>query len=427
MTDAATSVARPGPLAGVTVVELASELGAPAAKMLGDLGADVIVVEPPGGAVTRGYGPFVDDVPDRDRSLFWWYYNTSKRSVVLDLDDAGDQERFRNLVAEADVVIEGESPGRLAGLGLSYDDLAAGAPRLIWTTVTSYGSLSARSNEPSTDLTILAGGGPVWSCGYDDHSLPPVRGGGNQAAHTASLWAVEGLLAALLWRDSNGRGQHVDVSAHAAVNVTTEAATYEWLVARATVQRQTARHAGVHPSLPTHARGIDGRYVNTGVPPRTAGEFQALLDLLDELALLEGFHEAVFLERGIEKGEISFADIVEDPEVAAIFAAGRSAMELIATHLPSYEFFVRMQGAGMASAAMVAPDEVIRDRHFVGRGFPVEVDHDDIGRIVVYPGAPFVAHGSPWRIARRPPRMGEHQEEILGAAPTGAWLLCREG
>lgn len=418
MTEVATSAARPGPLVDVTVVELASELGAPAAKMLGDLGADVVVVEPPGGAVTRGYGPFAGDVPDRDRSLYWWCYNTSKRSVVLDLDDAGDQERLRTLMAEADVVIEGERPGRLEELGLSYGHLAPRAPRLIWATVTSHGSHSPRSSEPSTDLTILAGGGPVWSCGYDDHSLPPVRGGGNQAVHTTSLWAVEGLLAALLWRDSSGHGQHVDVSAHAAVNVTTEAATYEWLVARATVQRQTARHAGVHPSLPTHAMGLDGRYVNTGVPPRTAREFQALLDLLDELALLEEFHEAVFLERGIEKGEISFADIVDDAEVAAIFAAGRSAMELIATHLPSNEFFVRMQSAGMASAAMTAPDEVLRDRHFLERGFPVEVHHDDIGRIVVYPGAPFIASGSPWRITRRPPQVGEHQAEIIGGAPT---------
>ncbi len=406
--------ARPGPLAGLKVVELASELAAPAAKMLGDLGADVVVVEPPGGAATRSYGPFVGDVADPERSLFWWYYNTSKRGVVLDLDDAADRDRFRALVAGADVVVEGEVPGRLADLGISYADLAAVAPRVVWTTVTSYGSQSPRSKEPSTDLTILAAGGPVWSCGYDDHTLPPVRGGGNQAAHTASLWAVEGTLAALVWRDSSGKGQHVDVSAHAAVNVTTEAASYEWLVARATVQRQTARHAGVHMSLPTHALGTDGRYVNTGVPPRTAREFRALLDLLGELGLLDDFHESVFLERGVEKGEISFADILEDSEVMAIFGAGRSAMELIAQHVPAYEFFVRMQDAGMACGVMAAPEEVLEDEHFVARGFPVEVDHDDLDRTVVYPGAPFIAHGSPWRIARRPPRVGEHQAEIFG-------------
>lgn len=405
---------RPGPLAGMRVVELASELGAAAAKMLGDLGADVVVVEPPGGAPTRGYGPFVDDEPDPDRSLFWWYDNTSKRSVVLDLEDPADRERFSSLVREADVVVEGEPPGRLAELGIAYSDLSGSAERVVWVTVTAYGSDSPRSSEPWTDLTILAAGGPVWSCGYDDHSLPPVRGGGNQAARTASLWAVDGVLAALVWRHRSGRGQHIDVSAHAAVNVTTEAATYEWLVAGKTVQRQTARHAAVKMSMPTHALGTDGRYVNTGVPPRTAREFQALLDLLDELGLREEFYEAVFLERGVERGEVSFADIFDDPEVMAIISAGRSAMELVATHLPSQVFFRRMQDAGVACGVMASPEEVLDDEHFVARGFPVEVEHAELGRRVVYPGAPFVAHGSPWRISRRPPRVGEHHDEVFG-------------
>ena len=83
---------------------------------------------------------------------------------------------------------------------------------------------------------MLAGGGPVWNCGYDDHSLPPVRGGGNQGHHTASHFAVMSTLVALLARDENGGGQHIDVSMHAAANVTTEAGSYEWLVAQATVQ-----------------------------------------------------------------------------------------------------------------------------------------------------------------------------------------------
>jgi crotonobetainyl-CoA:carnitine CoA-transferase CaiB-like acyl-CoA transferase len=405
---------RPGPLDGIRVVELASELGAPAAKMLGDLGADVVVVEPPGGAATRAYGPFVDDEPGPDRSLFWWYYNTSKRSVVLDLDDAGDRARFTSLVAAADVVVEGEQPGRLGELGIAYGDLAGTAEQVVWATVTPYGSTSPRSKEPWTDLTILAAGGPVWCCGYDDHSFPPVRGGGNQAAHTASLWAVEGVLAALVWRDRSGRGQHIDVSAHAAVNVTTEAATYEWLVAGQTVQRQTARHAAVNMTMPTHALGTDGRYVNTGVPPRTAREFQALLDLLDELGLRDEFHEAVFLERGVERGEVSFAEIFEDAEVMAIIMAGRAAMELVATYLPADEFFRRMQDAGMACGVMASPEEVMDDEHFIARGFPVEIDHDELGRPVVYPGAPFVAHGAPWRISRRPPLVGEHQDEVFG-------------
>ena len=106
-----------GPLDGVRVVELASDHAAWAGKLLGDLGADVIVVEPPGGHPGRSYGPFVDDEPGPERSLTWWYYNTSKRGVVLDLDDPDGAARFRRLAATADIVLEGEPPGRLDAIG----------------------------------------------------------------------------------------------------------------------------------------------------------------------------------------------------------------------------------------------------------------------------------------------------------------------
>src|SRR5206468_2663339 len=105
-----------GALSGLRVVELASEHAAWAGKLLGDLGADVIVVEPPGGHPSRAYGPFLDDEAGPERSLFWWTYNTSKRSVVLDLERGDDATRFRDLVATADIVLEGEPPGRLTAL-----------------------------------------------------------------------------------------------------------------------------------------------------------------------------------------------------------------------------------------------------------------------------------------------------------------------
>lgn len=405
---------RPGPLSGITVVELASDLAAAAGKMLGDLGADVILVEPPGGHPTRLYGPFVDDRPDPEKSLWFWHYNTSKRGVALDLDGADGAAGFRALVAGADVVLEAEPPGRLAALGLDYADLSSDHGLVVWTSVTPFGRDSERSAEPATDLTLLAGGGPVWCCGYDDHELPPVRGAGGQAMHTAGLWAVEGILAALVWRGRGGRGQLLDVSAHAALNVTTEAATYEWLVAGATVQRQTGRHAAPHMTMDSQVLTSDGRYVNTGVPPRSAREFQAVLDLLDELGLRDDLPEAVFLERGVELGSISFADARVDPEVGAIFGAGREALSRIAERIPASEFFTRLQDAGMACGVIYSPEEVLADPHFVARGFPVTVHHDDLDRDVVYPGAPFSSPTAPWRISRRAPRLGEHDAELLG-------------
>lgn len=406
---------RPGPLAGVKVIEFASEFAASAGKMLGDLGAEVVLVEPPGGHYTRAYEPFLNDEDGHDRSLWWWHYNTSKLGVTLDLDDAADIERLRSLINAADIVLEAETPGRLHALGIDYEDVKSACPQLIWTSVTTFGRERERSKEAATDLTILAEGGPVWNCGYDDHAIPPVRGGGNQGYHTAALWAVEGILAALLWRDASGEGsgQHVDVSMHAAANVTTEAGSYEWLVAGNTVQRMTGRHAAVYPTMPTHALGTDGRYVNTGVPPRSAREFKGLLDLLEELGLRDGFEEAFFLEEGIKRGSISFADIFEDPEVMATFAAGRTAICLIAEKLPSHEFFTRLQDVGISCGAIYSPEEVLFDPHFVDRGFPVEVYHDDLDRNVVYPGAPFKSSVSPWRISSRAPRLGEHNDQVL--------------
>ncbi|HVM52676.1 MAG TPA: CoA transferase [Acidimicrobiales bacterium] len=404
----------PGALDGVTVVELASDAAAFAGKLLADLGADVVLVEPPGGHRSRGYGPFAGDIGDPERSLWFWHYHTSKRGVVLDLDDAGGAAAFARLAAGADVVLEAEPPGRLAGLGLDHGDLRPANPRLVWTSLTPFGRDNPRSAEQATDLTVLAGGGPVWSCGYDDHSIPPVRGGGNQGWHTGSLFAVMGTLTALVVRDVTGEGQHVDTSLHAAANVTTEAASYEWLVARATVQRQTARHAATRPTANTDALCADGRQVNTGVPPRSAAELEGLLRWLDDLGGRERFDDHVLLQLGVERGGVQIHEIFDDAEAMAIFGAGREAVQFIASQVGAYDFFVGAQTLGLACGIIYSPEEVLADPHFVDRGFAVPVEHPELGRSVTYPGAPFHLPRSPWRIRRRAPLLGEHQDEILG-------------
>ena len=401
-------------LTGVRVIELANDPIAWAGKLLADMGADVILVEPPGGDRARGYGPFVDDEPGDHRSLYWWHYHTSKRSVTLDLDDPGDADRFRALLGTADVLLEAEPRHRLAALGLDYDDLTAIRADIVHVSVTPYGRNDPKSDRPFTDLTVMAAGGPVWSCGYDDHSLPPVRGP-QQGYHTASHFAVLSTLTALLHRGVSGEGQFIDVSMHAACNVTTEAASYSWLVARQTVERQTGRHAAVNPSSETQQRCADGRHANTGVPPRTPDEFGRLLKWLRDTGLEDELPEAVFLEMGAEwDGPFDLARIGRDDAVTAIFGAGREAMKLIASRLPAQDFFVGCQRAGLAAGAVNAPEEAFEDEHFKARGIQVEVEHEDLGRTVRYPGAPYRMTGSPWRISRRAPRLGEHNDEVLG-------------
>jgi crotonobetainyl-CoA:carnitine CoA-transferase CaiB-like acyl-CoA transferase len=404
-------------LSGIRVVELSHERGAFAGKLLADMGADVIVVEPPEGSALRRWGPFVGDAPDPERSLAWWHYNTSKRGVVLDLEREEGRERFRRLVARADVVLECEDPGRLAALGLDHADLARA--ELIWISVTPFGRTQPGRADLATDLTLLAGGGPVWSCGYDDHTLPPVRGGGFQGYNTACHYAVMSALTALIWRGVSGEGQFVDVSMHAAANVTTEMASYNYLVQGTTVQRQTGRHAMEAFTLPTQVRCADGRYVNTGVPPRQPKEYAGLLRWLRELGAADDLPEAVFLELGAQRDFIDLSKIGQDDEITAIFAAGREALNYAASRLSAYDFFVGCQRAGLPVGVIFSPEEAFEDPHFVARGFGAPVEHPELGRTVRYPGAPYRFEKSPWRISRRAPRLGEHDAEVwreIGAA-----------
>ena len=407
MTDA------PGALTGLRVVELAREPLALAGKLLADMGADAILVEPPGGDASRSYPPHRNDIAGDDRSLYWWHYHTSKRSVVLDLDSADGQAQFRALIATADVLLEAEPPQRLKALGLDYEDLTALKPDLIHVAVTPYGRNDPQSDLPYTDLTLMAAAGPPWSCGYDDHSLPPIRGP-QQGYHTACHFAVMSALTALLHRGVTGEGQFIDVSMTACSNVTTEAASYSWLVAERTVQRQTGRHASVSPSGETQQQCADGRYANTGVPPRQPTEFAALDGWLKELGLDAELPEAVFLEMGANwQGPFDLAKIGTDDEITAIFGAGRAALKLIASKISAQDFFTGCQRAGLAVGVVNAPEEAFEDEHFKARGFQVPVHHEDIDQTVVYPGAPYALTASPWRISRRAPKLGEHTEEVL--------------
>ncbi len=403
----------PGALHGLRVVELANEKCAWAGKLLADMGADVILVEPPGGDAARQYAPFYEDRPGPDRSLHWWHHHTSKRGIVLDLATDAGRAALRKLVATADVLLESEAPGALAARGLDTADLAPANPRLIHCAITPFGRTGPRKDELATDLTVMAAGGVVWMNGYDDHALPPVRGLGNQGWAMGCHYAVMSILTAILSRGVSGEGQFIDVSLHAAANVTTEVGSYGWLVAKQTAQRQTGRHASPTPTMPSQIRCSDGRYVTTGVPPRRPVEFGNLLAWMGELGLAEGFPEAVFLQMGAERATIDLSKIGQDEELTAIFGAGREAMNFIASRVTAHEFFIGLQRAGLSVGAILSPEEAYEDAHFKARGFQVEVHHPEHGRSFRYPGAPYALQKGAWRISRRAPRLGEHTEEVL--------------
>lgn len=368
---------------------------------------------PPGGHPARRYGPHAGDQAGLERSLWWWHYQTSKRAVVLDLASAADRARLGALVRRADVVLEAEPPGLLDRRGAGHRSVAGGHPELVWTSMSAFGKDDRRSQAPWTDLTLLAAGGPVWNCGYDDHSLPPVRGGWNQAFHIAGIHAVMAVLTALVHRQNTGQGQHVEVNVAAAANLTTEIATTEWLGAGATVQRQTGRHCSIAPTSPSQVEAADGRYVLLGFPPRAAADYRVILEWLDELGLADDFPDRALLQLGAERGGVQVVELGVDPVAREVFNAGRDAMAFIAGRLPAYECFVGFQRRGIVCGIVYSPEEAFEDVHTRARGFPVPVWAPELGRPVAYPGAPVRFERTPWRLSRRAPRLDEHRHEIL--------------
>src|ERR1700730_6618762 len=222
----------PGPLTGLRILELADETGQFCGKLLGDLGADVIKIEPPGGETSRQIGPFLDDIPHRERSLSFWYYNTSKRGITLDLETEDGRRLFRHLAATSDVVVETFRPGFLASLKLDYQALREQNPGLILCSLTPFGQTGPWRDYLSSDLLHMAAGGEMASSGYDEADVPnapPIAPGGGNAWHIGSHFAYMAVIAALVHRTVSGHGQYIDASIHEACALTDEAAIAKYI------------------------------------------------------------------------------------------------------------------------------------------------------------------------------------------------------
>jgi crotonobetainyl-CoA:carnitine CoA-transferase CaiB-like acyl-CoA transferase len=196
---------------GVRVLDLSEEPGWLAGKILGDLGADVIKVEPPGGDPGRR-GPWLGDVEDPDRSLRWLALNTSKRGVTLDLEKPAGAELLRQLSGRADVLLESFAPDRMQGLGVGAEALRAANPRLVYCALTPFGRTGPRAAYRGQDLVVVAMGGNASLTGDPDR--PPVRCSMPTAYYHAGPEAALGIAMALWAREATGRGDLVDVSMH---------------------------------------------------------------------------------------------------------------------------------------------------------------------------------------------------------------------
>src|SRR5262245_32761161 len=190
-------------------------------QILAELGADVIQIEPPGGAAARRLDPFAGGAADPERSLFWWSYARGKRGRVLDLGQEAGRRELGELAARADVLIESFAPGWLTERGLGPAELAQRNPALVVVSITPFGQDGPKALQPATDLTVLAASGPLALTG--DADRPPVRVAVPQAFLHAGAEAALGALVALRERTRSGLGQHVDVSAQQATTLASQA------------------------------------------------------------------------------------------------------------------------------------------------------------------------------------------------------------
>ena len=394
---------QPGPLAGLRILELADEKGQFCGKLLGDLGADVVKIEPPGGEPSRRIGPFLDDTPHPERSLSFWYYNTSKRGITLNLETADGRQLFERLAAASDVILETFRPGFLASLQLGYEKLRQQNPGLIMCALTPFGQTGPWRDYRSTDLLHMAAGGEMASSGYDERDVPaapPIAPGGGNAWHMGGHFAFMAIMAALVHRTVTWQGQYIDASIHEACAQTTEAAIANYVYRGEVLRRQTGRHHAAGTTPRTQFRAKDGNYVCALVAGRLTPKYIGeLADLLDTNGMAGDLRDPKYQDPAVIAANTSH--IIDG--LVADFIASQTAEEA----------YHAAQQRGFTWGAVRPPEALLDDPHLHDRGFWKEVEHPELGRSFVYPGEPAIYNGSPWRISRRAPLIGEHNREIF--------------
>jgi crotonobetainyl-CoA:carnitine CoA-transferase CaiB-like acyl-CoA transferase len=239
----------PGPLAHLTVLDLTDLRGALAGRLLADLGADVIKIEPPGGDPDRLRPPFAGNIAAADRSLPFLYRNANKRGAVIDLHDPDAADRFAALCERADVLLENYGPNRRQVLDLAPEAVRERHPRLVHVVMADFGLSGARAHWRAEPLVAFAASGALYASGFPDR--PPCWLPGFAAHDCAAVFAVIGALTALLDRARHGSGQTVEISVQEAAI----SGFNPWQIPLADYQR-------VYPMLPAAPpRNADGNYL----------------------------------------------------------------------------------------------------------------------------------------------------------------------
>lgn len=372
-------------------------------KILGDLGADVIMIEKPEGNPTRCLGPFYQDIPDSGKSLFWFAFNCNKRGITLDIESADGREIFKRLVKTADFVIESFPPGYMDGLNIGYPTLSEINPRLIMASITPFGQYGPHAHYKASDLITMAMSGFMNLHG--DIDRPPVWITFPQASLEGGADCAAALMIAHWYRQTTGEGQHIDVSIQESVaNMLFNAPVWWDISGKNLVRVGDAWQIGA-VLVPFGYRCKDG-YVSLnllgGGRPSNVASSVAVVKWMDE--------------EGIAPEWLKSFDWVNEFDTSKI---SQELVDRIANEIVNFlltKSKVEIMERALKDNIIVAPVNTAKDiwenQHLLARNFWVKVEHPELGNSLSYCG-PFVKMGeTPLRINRRPPLIGEHNEEV---------------
>jgi len=401
-------------LDGTRILDLSEEPGFLAGKVLGDLGADVIKLEPPGGDTLGRRGPFLGEIADPERSLRWLALNTSKRGITLALATPRGGELFRRLAARADVVLETAAPGTLEALGLGWETLHAERPGLVWCSLTPFGRTGPYASYRAHDLVLVAMGGNASLTG--DFDRAPVRCTLPTAYYAAGPEAAAGIAMALYARARSGRGQLVDVSMQECQLATLVTAPGQYALSPKLRGRTGARLGGTREIW----RAKDGD-VSFGL----RGGAARVPSLIASVAWMAEAGMAPEWLRALDwkaynHNLLSAREIARLEDAFSAFFATQTRRELFEQAL--------------ARRIMLAPcndaREILEQPQLRSRELFTTLEYPELGARIEHPDFFAKASGARVGIRRRAPRVGEHNAEVYGELGIDAEALrelAREG
>jgi crotonobetainyl-CoA:carnitine CoA-transferase CaiB-like acyl-CoA transferase len=394
----------PRALDGIRVLEVGHQVGAAyATKLLADLGADVVKIEPPGtGDDARRRGPFPRGEAHPERSGLFLYLNANKRGVTLDLTRPAGRTAFDRLVTETDLLVHNVHPTAMAAHGLDYARLSALNPRLVMTSITPFGLSGPHAHYRATDLVLWNAGGIATLNGDPAHpELPPLKPFGDQSGFQAGLHAAIPSLAALFARLTTGLGDHVEVSTQEALASMLELTFGFWPYCGLVASRLGAKP--IQPLCFMECR--DGWIFICCVEEH---QWRAFVEIMGspEWADMELFENR--LARG------------------ANFDALQALLQEWCAEQSVYELYAKAQARRVPFAPVSTMGDLLASDHLRTRGFFATLDQPGVGPLTV-PGAPYRLGATPWELRRPAPTLGQHTREVLAPLGIDVDALVAEG